>query len=303
MDSGNFPDFLDTTVRRSKSGKATRVFHEDGSSEFYFSNEKETQDELVEFYEKHGRDLTEHDMSRIVEALMDETDVHPSLRYAWEVTGRIVTEENRTLLTPTELAEWYCVIHDWERDHPDELSLDDLALDDDVAEGLHDAIANYDHLRTVVPADDPISHVTLDVLHIATTLMAGKAPVSAYMLSNLAFRTSPPQIDMFVMVGGSLAKASLDSGAFQRDPELVDTVSRIAETFNVDTEAVRLLNSIDMADDRFTITGDNFTIAATVASVIAGMLACDVLPEHAVMAMLDTEDDHPDDTTDDTPDE
>lgn len=290
-DDSEFPDVSGTQVRRSKSGKATRIFHEDGTSEFVFSNDEGMRDEIAEFHDKHGRDLTEYDMSLIVESLMDESDVHPSLRHAWEVTGRIVTEENRTLLTPTELAEWYCVIYDWERDHPDDVSLDALALDDDVAASLADALADYAHLRTTVPVDDPISNITLDVLYVATTLMAGKAPVSAYMLSNLAFRTSPHQLDTFVMVGGSLAKASLQSGAFQRDPDLVDTVSRIAETFNVDTEAVRLLNSIDMADDRFTISGDDFTIAATVASVIAGMLACDVLPEYAIMAMLGTDDD------------
>jgi hypothetical protein len=290
-EESDFPNVFDgPPVRRSKSGRATRVFNEDGTSEFFFADDKEASREAAELEEKYGRGLTEYDVSRIVEAMMDETDVHPSLRYAWEVTGRVVTEENRTLLTPTELAEWYCVIHDWERDHPDDESLDDLCVDEDVAEALNDALANYAHLRTLVDDADAVGQITLDVLNVATILMAGKAPASAYMLSNLVFRTSSPQIDTFVMVGGTLAKASLDSGAFQREPDLMDTVSRIAETFNVDTEAVRLLNTIDMADDKFTIRGDDFTIAATVSSVIAGMLACDVLPEGAVMSMLNTGD-------------
>lgn len=295
-------------VRRSKSGKATRIFHEDGSSEFVFARENELfEQQILAFYNKFGRmpegddpllfdpleehpgPMSEAGIDHLVDLVLVKSGAHPSIRFAWETTGKLVTEENRGLLTPTELAEWYCVIHDWEKLNPEEKPLDAMALESDLFEEIEENLAHYRHLRTLLPANSYLGNVTLDVLHVATILMAGRAPAAAAMLTTLAYQAEERQTELFVMVAGTLIKASLEAGAFQTDPDLMDVVTGIAETFNVDSEAAQLLNNIDLAENKFTISGDPFTVVAATSSAVAGLIACDVLPEAAVISLLETE--------------
>ena len=55
----------------------------------------------------------EHIEHKIVEA-MKEAGIDPAIIYAYEKTGRLVTEENRNLLSDADLDEWQAAIEEYE---------------------------------------------------------------------------------------------------------------------------------------------------------------------------------------------
>ena len=79
-----------------------------------------------DFIAKHGKEPAdddrifddlphlEHMEHEMVEA-MKAAGVNPALIYAFEQTGRLVTEENQQLLTDAELAEWDAAIEEYEQ--------------------------------------------------------------------------------------------------------------------------------------------------------------------------------------------
>jgi len=48
---------------------------------------------------------------------MHKAGVRPEMIYAYQKTGRIVTQENRKLLTKAELKEWTDAVDEWHRLH------------------------------------------------------------------------------------------------------------------------------------------------------------------------------------------
>jgi hypothetical protein len=291
-------------VRRSKSGKSTRTFHDDGTTEFTFNDvDQIIENQLVAFREKFGRDpeghepllfdplaedpepLSEHAIIQMVEMALESVEAHPSIKYAWDITGRLVTEENRTLLTPAELTEWYCVIRDWELANPGD-SIDEEETPE-ITAALNESLDEYRSLRERIDGHRAVGFITLDLLSIATYLLAGRVPSATHLMAKLAYQTSDEQVDTFVMVAGSLLKETLNIGILSQTPELLDSMMKLGETYNVDTEVVALINSIESADNLFKISGDNITMIATVVCAVAGLLIHELLPQEFVFALLD----------------
>src|SRR6516225_17528 len=61
----------------------------------------------------------EHIEHQTVEA-MKRAGIDPAIIYAYEKTGRLVTEENQHLLPETALDEWQAAIEEYEAKHQDE---------------------------------------------------------------------------------------------------------------------------------------------------------------------------------------
>lgn len=57
--------------------------------------------------------MNEADVHARMLKAMQEAGVRPEIIYAFERTGRVVTEENRSLLTAEELKEWTDAIEDY----------------------------------------------------------------------------------------------------------------------------------------------------------------------------------------------
>lgn len=89
----------------------------------------ELQELRQEFIAKHGRepgpgdklfeDLppTEHLEAMIVKT-MKEAGTRPEIIYAFEKTGRLVTADNRNLLTDRDLAEWDAAVDEYRAKNP-----------------------------------------------------------------------------------------------------------------------------------------------------------------------------------------
>lgn len=53
-----------------------------------------------------------------IRAAMVGAGVRPEILYAFDKTGRVVTDENAALLTVEDLAEWQAAIDEYRRAHP-----------------------------------------------------------------------------------------------------------------------------------------------------------------------------------------
>jgi hypothetical protein len=60
-------------------------------------------------------DETQQHMIEEMTTLMEEAGAHPAHIYAFQKTGRIVTEENSVLLTAAEQKEWHSALREYER--------------------------------------------------------------------------------------------------------------------------------------------------------------------------------------------
>jgi hypothetical protein len=83
-----------------------------------------------EFRQKHGRDpgpddkvfgdlepeIVEHEMTE----LMKHVGIRPELIYAFNKTGRMLTEQNKKMLTDAELQEWQGAIDEYRMLHLDD---------------------------------------------------------------------------------------------------------------------------------------------------------------------------------------
>ena len=48
---------------------------------------------------------------------MHTAGIHPALIYAYQKTGRIVTQENQTFLSPADIQAWQAAIAEWYATH------------------------------------------------------------------------------------------------------------------------------------------------------------------------------------------
>lgn len=83
------------------------------------------------FIEKHGREWgpddkiffdappTEHLEHETVQA-MKEAGIRPAIIYAYEKTGRLVTEDNKSMIPDNALAEWNAAVEEYYELHGDE---------------------------------------------------------------------------------------------------------------------------------------------------------------------------------------
>jgi hypothetical protein len=99
------------------------------------------QEKRQKFIEKHGRDPgpndpvffdmphPEHVEHMTVEA-MKQAGIDPAIIYAYEKTGRLVTEDNQHLLSEVDLAEWGAAIEEYEARHrkPPEYPIGTVAM-------------------------------------------------------------------------------------------------------------------------------------------------------------------------------
>jgi hypothetical protein len=99
------------------------------------------QEQRRKFIEKHGREPgpndqifsdmphPEHLEHRMVED-MKAAGIDPAIIYAYEKTGRLVTEENQNLLSDADLDEWDAAIEEYEAKHrkPPEYPIGTVAL-------------------------------------------------------------------------------------------------------------------------------------------------------------------------------
>jgi hypothetical protein len=80
------------------------------------------------FIEKHGREPRPNDpvffdmphpeqVEHLTVQAMKKAGIDPAIIYAYEKTGRIVTEENQRLLSEADLAEWAAAIEEYEAKH------------------------------------------------------------------------------------------------------------------------------------------------------------------------------------------
>lgn len=60
-------------------------------------------------------DETQQQMIEEMTMLMEEAGAHPAHIYAFQKTGRIVTEENSVFLNAAEQKEWHCALREYER--------------------------------------------------------------------------------------------------------------------------------------------------------------------------------------------
>ena len=91
--------------------------------------QQEFQNYFAKFREEHGRDIEpdEYIFSDLdlpqVEAdmilLLKRAGVPPALIYAYEKTGRLVTEENKRFLTDKELEEWDNAVEEYHKRYGD----------------------------------------------------------------------------------------------------------------------------------------------------------------------------------------
>lgn len=93
------------------------------------------QEQSQEFVEKHGREPgpddklffdmphPEHLEHMMVEG-MKKAGINPAIIYAFEKTGRLVTEDNQSLLSDADLDEWQAAIEEFEANMGSERHLD-----------------------------------------------------------------------------------------------------------------------------------------------------------------------------------
>lgn len=62
--------------------------------------------------------MDEAEIHAMLRAAFEQAGVRPELIYAFDKTGRMVTEDNIDLLTPEELAEWNAAVHEYRQRHP-----------------------------------------------------------------------------------------------------------------------------------------------------------------------------------------
>ena len=95
-----------------------RVLPLSGETREVFQKQREV------FVRKHGRapgpedrvfeDLPHGEyMEHVMVETMKKVGIRPELVYAYEKTGRIVTEENQRFLTDAELAEWQAALEEY----------------------------------------------------------------------------------------------------------------------------------------------------------------------------------------------
>lgn len=121
------------------------------------------------FIEKHGREPgpndpvfidmppLEHVEHQTVEA-MKRARINPAFIYAYEKTGRIVTEDNQHLLSEADLAEWQEAIAEYERKHrkpqePPHYPIGTVALygpDDKVTTKIAAGIILHDGAKAII---------------------------------------------------------------------------------------------------------------------------------------------------------
>jgi len=106
----------------NENGEVFRVLPLSGDTREVFLNQREA------FVRKHGKapgpkDLVFEDsphgeyMEHVMVETMKKVGIRPELVYAYEKTGRIVTEENQRFLTDAELAEWQAALEEYRRRH------------------------------------------------------------------------------------------------------------------------------------------------------------------------------------------
>lgn len=62
--------------------------------------------------------MSESEIRAAMRAAFERAGVRPELIYAFDKTGRMVTEDNHHLLTAEDLAEWNAAIDEYRRLHP-----------------------------------------------------------------------------------------------------------------------------------------------------------------------------------------
>ena len=62
-----------------------------------------------------ARPLSESEVDEAMLLVLREANVRPEIIYAYQKTGRLVTEENAQLLSAEELAEWDAAVDEYRR--------------------------------------------------------------------------------------------------------------------------------------------------------------------------------------------
>jgi len=126
------------------------------------------EEQRQKFVEKHGREPGPNDpvffdmphpehLEHITVQAMKEAGLDPTFIYAYEKTGRIVTEENQHLLSEADLDEWDAAIEEYEmknrKNKPPKYPIRTVALygpDDKTTTKIAAAVFKHDGARSIL---------------------------------------------------------------------------------------------------------------------------------------------------------